>query len=71
VGLHRLEANIRPENAPSRRVVEKLGFRDEGLHARYLYIDGAWRDHLSFAITREDVAGGMLRRWHEVRPGPP
>ncbi|MCW2724973.1 MAG: GCN5-related N-acetyltransferase [Frankiales bacterium] len=71
VGLHRLEANIRPENAPSRRVVEKLGFRDEGLHARYLYIDGAWRDHLSFAITREDVSGGMLRRWHEVRPGPP
>jgi ribosomal-protein-alanine N-acetyltransferase len=52
-------------------VVEKLGFRDEGLHARYLYIDGAWRDHLSFAITREDVSGGMLRRWHEVRPGPP
>jgi ribosomal-protein-alanine N-acetyltransferase len=71
VGLHRLEANIRPENAASRRVVEKLGFRDEGLQARYLYIDGAWRDHLSYAITREDVPGGMLRRWHSVRPGPP
>jgi ribosomal-protein-alanine N-acetyltransferase len=71
VGLHRVEANIRPENAASRRVVEKLGFREEALHLRYLFIDGAWRDHLSFAVTREDVPEGMLRRWHAVRPGPP
>jgi ribosomal-protein-alanine N-acetyltransferase len=71
VGLHRVEANIRPENTASRRVVEKLGFREEALHLRYLYIDGAWRDHLSFAVTREDVPDGMLRRWHAVRPGPP
>jgi ribosomal-protein-alanine N-acetyltransferase len=70
VGLHRVEANIRPENAASRRVVEKLGFREEALHLRYLFIDGAWRDHLSFAVTREDVPEGMLRRWHAVRPGP-
>ena len=70
VGLHRVEANIRPENAASRRVVEKLGFREEGLHLRYLYIDGGWRDHLSFAVTREDVPGGMLRRWHAVRSQP-
>jgi ribosomal-protein-alanine N-acetyltransferase len=71
VGLHRIEANVRPENTASRRVVEKLGFREEALHLRYLYIDGAWRDHLSFAVTREDVPEGMLRRWHAVRPGPP
>jgi [ribosomal protein S5]-alanine N-acetyltransferase len=71
VGLHRVEANIRPENTASRRVVEKLGFREEGLHLGYLFIDGAWRDHLSFAVTREDVPGGMLRRWHAVRPAPP
>ena len=71
VGLHRIEANIRPENTASRRVVEKLGFREEALHLRYLFIDGAWRDHLSFAVTREDVPEGMLRRWHAVRPGPP
>jgi ribosomal-protein-alanine N-acetyltransferase len=70
VGLHRVEASIRPENAASRRVVEKLGFREEALHLRYLFIDGAWRDHLSFAVTREDVPEGMLRRWHAVRPGP-
>lgn len=62
-GLHRVEANIRPENAPSRRVVEKLGFRQEGLHPRYLFIDGEWRDHLCFAITVEDVPEGALRRW--------
>lgn len=70
VGLHRVEANIRPENLASRRVVEKLGFREEGLHRRYLFIDGAWRDHLSYAVTREEVPEGMLRRWHARRPGP-
>jgi ribosomal-protein-alanine N-acetyltransferase len=63
VGLHRIEANVRPENAPSRRVLEKLGFRHEGLHPRFLYIDGEWRDHLSFAVTVEDVPEGLLRRW--------
>ena len=70
VGLHRVEANIRPENLASRRVVEKLGFREEGLHRRYLFIDGDWRDHLSFAVTREDVPEGMLQRWHAVRTAP-
>lgn len=63
VGLHRIEANVRPENGPSRRVVEKLGFREEGLHPRFLFIDGAWRDHLCFAVTVEDVPEGLLRRW--------
>jgi ribosomal-protein-alanine N-acetyltransferase len=62
-GLHRIEANVRPENSPSRRVVEKLGFRQEGLHPRYLFIDGDWRDHLCFAVTVEDVPEGLLRRW--------
>jgi ribosomal-protein-alanine N-acetyltransferase len=67
VGLHRVEANIRPENVSSRRAVEKLGFRDEGLRERFLFIDGAWRDHLCFAVTREDVPEGMLRRWRAAR----
>ncbi|MBO0772341.1 MAG: GNAT family N-acetyltransferase [Actinobacteria bacterium] len=66
VGLHRLEASIRPENQASRRVVEKLGFREEGLRRRYLHIDGAWRDHLCYAITTEDVRGGMLARWRST-----
>ncbi|MFC4865672.1 MULTISPECIES: GNAT family protein [Streptomonospora] len=63
VGLHRIEASIRPENQASRRVVEKLGFREEGLRRRQLHIDGAWRDHVSYALTIEDVPGGLLARW--------
>jgi [ribosomal protein S5]-alanine N-acetyltransferase len=68
-GLHRIEVNIRPENRASRRVVEKLGFREEAYHPRYLHIDGAWRDHVGYALTAEDVAaeGGLLARWHRVR----
>ncbi len=65
--LHRIEANIRPENVASQRVVEKLGFRQEGLHQRYLAIDGAYRDHIGYAVTTEDVPEGMVRRWHRVR----
>ncbi|MDQ3611966.1 MAG: GNAT family N-acetyltransferase [Actinomycetota bacterium] len=61
VGLHRVEANVRPENAASLRVLAKLGFRAEGLHRRYLFIDEAWRDHLAFALLVEDVRGGALR----------
>jgi [ribosomal protein S5]-alanine N-acetyltransferase len=67
VGLHRIEATIRPENHASRRVVEKLGFREEGLRRRSLHIDGTWRDHLCYAMTAEDAAGGLLERWRRVR----
>ena len=63
LGLHRVEINIRPENIASLRVVQKLGFRDEGLRVRYLHIDGDWRDHLSFALTAEEVPGGLVARW--------
>jgi [ribosomal protein S5]-alanine N-acetyltransferase len=68
-GLHRIEVNIRPDNLPSRRVVEKLGFRQEAYHHRYLHIDGDWRDHLGYAMTVEDVSseGGLLARWHRLR----
>lgn len=60
--LHRVEIDIRPENAASLRVVEKLGLRQEGLKQRFIHIDGAWRDHLVFAITREEREGSMLGR---------
>jgi ribosomal-protein-alanine N-acetyltransferase len=66
VGLHRVEASIRPENHASRRVVEKLGFREEGLRRRHLHIDGAWRDHLCYALTVEDALGGLLPRWRSA-----
>lgn len=63
VGLHRVEINIRPENTASLRVVEKLGFRREGLRERYLHIDGDWRDHLTFALCADEVPEGLLVRW--------
>jgi ribosomal-protein-alanine N-acetyltransferase len=63
VGLHRVEASVRPENAASLRVVRKLGFSEEGLHRRLLYIDGAWRDHLCFSLLREEVRGSVLRSY--------
>lgn len=67
LGLHRIEICIRPENAPSRRVVEKLGFRPEGTRPRYLHIDGAWRDHAVYALTAEEVPEGMVERWRAAR----
>ena len=67
VGLHRMEICIRPENAASLRVVEKLGFRYEGLRRRYIHINGDWRDHFCFALTVEELPQGLLRRWREDR----
>ena len=67
-GRHRLQADIRPENQPSQRLVQRLGFRQEGLLRRYLDIDGDWRDHLTFALLAEDVPGGVLTRWLERIP---
>jgi ribosomal-protein-alanine N-acetyltransferase len=65
LGLHRVEVNIRPENTASLRVVEKLGFREEGLRRRYLHIDGRWRDHRSFAVTSEDLGhSSLMDRWN-------
>jgi len=61
VGLHRIEATIAPENKASQAVVAHLGFRQEGYLQRYLDINGAWRDHLLFAITKEEVPGGTAQ----------
>lgn len=63
VGLHRIEINVRPENAASRRIPEKLGFRCEGLREGYLHIDGGWRDHLSYAMLAGEVPGGLVARF--------
>ena len=52
--LHRLQAAIVPRNTASRRVVEKLKIRDEGLAERYLEINGTWEDHVRYAITAEE-----------------
>jgi [ribosomal protein S5]-alanine N-acetyltransferase len=52
--LHRVQISIIPRNANSRRVMEKLRVRDEGVALRYLEIDGAWEDHVRYAITSEE-----------------
>jgi ribosomal-protein-alanine N-acetyltransferase len=69
--MHRIEVNIRPENVASRRVVEKLGFRYEGLRPRYLHIDGDWRDHLSYALVVDEVPDGLLARWRRAQLSAP
>lgn len=61
-GLHRVEATVRPENAPSIRVLTKLGFREEGLFRRYLDVAGGWRDHICFAMTAEEASDGLVGR---------
>ena len=63
LGLHRMEICIRPENNKSLRVVEKLGFRYEGLRRRFIHINGDWRDHFCFALVAEELPTGVLRRW--------
>ena len=67
VGLHRIEIDIRPENEASLRVVEKLGFRYEGLKERFIHINGSWRDHYVFALTAEEVPEGVLNRWQHKK----
>lgn len=71
--LHRLQVSIIPRNGPSLRVAAKLGLRNEGTALRYLEINGAWEDHVRFAMTAEDWAQRrheLLRDWVlPSRPG--
>jgi len=61
-GLHRVEVCVRPENTNSLRVVEKLQLREIGLAPRFLHIDGDWRDHRIYAVTRDECPAGMVAR---------
>lgn len=54
LGLHRLQIAIIPRNRASRRVVEKLAIREEGIALRYLEINGVWEDHVRYGITSEE-----------------
>jgi len=58
LGLNRIEAACQPENMPSRALLEKLAFHEEGYAQEYLNINGAWRDHIIYAMT--------ARCWQEV-----
>jgi ribosomal-protein-alanine N-acetyltransferase len=66
VHLHRIQISIIPRNHRSRRVVEKLKLRDEGVALRYLEINGVWEDHLRYALTIEewqDRKDELTREW--------
>ena len=58
--MHRIMANFRPENERSRRLLERLGFAEEGLARRYLYIDGAWRDHVLTSLLNPRYDDGWI-----------
>lgn len=60
--LHRLEINIRPENAPSLRVAQKLRLRYEGQRRGLVHIAGQWADHESYAVVAEEVGGRLIDR---------
>jgi ribosomal-protein-alanine N-acetyltransferase len=60
--LHRVEAACLPNNAPSRALLVRAGFRQEGYARQYLCIEGRWQDHLLFAVLREDWEGRRLER---------
>lgn len=73
LGLHRLQVAIIPRNHNSRRVAEKLGLRDEGIAKRYLSINGAWEDHVRYAITTEEWAerrAELVGQWIEPQTQP-
>jgi ribosomal-protein-alanine N-acetyltransferase len=64
--LHRVQISIIPRNHRSRRVVEKLKLRDEGIALRYLEINGVWEDHVRYAVTVEewqDRCEELTREW--------
>jgi ribosomal-protein-alanine N-acetyltransferase len=66
-GLHRVEVNIRLDNARSLALVRRMRLREEGIRRRYLHIDGEWRDHLSFAVTAEELQDrGLVSRLSQM-----
>ena len=58
LGLHRIEAACLTDNEPSKNLLARTGFRQEGLARRYLLINGEWADHLLFALLKEEAQLG-------------
>jgi ribosomal-protein-alanine N-acetyltransferase len=71
--LHRMQVAIIPRNRASRRVVEKLDLREEGIAVRYLAINGRWEDHIRYALTAEEWAErgqDLVEEWIGPPPAP-
>jgi ribosomal-protein-alanine N-acetyltransferase len=71
LGLHRVEICIVPRNVRSRRVMEKLSIREEGVAERYLEIDGVWEDHVRYGFTVEEWQerrSELLGQWLQPAP---
>lgn len=60
--LHRLEIALLPENERSRNVAVKVGARAEGIRRAYMYVNGRWRDHETYALLAEDAPNGFTFR---------
>lgn len=60
--MHRVEIAVRPENEPSNRLVQRLGFRLEGVRPSFLHINNAWRDHNIYAMTAEEHTANLLSK---------
>jgi ribosomal-protein-alanine N-acetyltransferase len=60
MNLHRVEIAVRPENVPSNRLVQRLGFHFEGIRPRFLHINHDWRDHNIYSLLRENMSGPLV-----------
>ena len=60
MNLHRVEIAVRPENVPSNRLVQRLGFHFEGVRPRFLHINHDWRDHNIYSMLRENMSGSLI-----------
>lgn len=66
--LHRVEVAIRPENVPSNRLVQRLGFTFEGTRPQFLHINNAWRDHHVYVMRSDETGGRLIDRVGAPRP---
>lgn len=66
--LHRVEVAIRPENVPSNRLVQRLGFTFEGTRPQFLHINNAWRDHHVYVMRSDEITGRLIDRVGAPRP---
>ena len=60
MNLHRVEIAVRPENLPSNRLIQRLGFHFEGVRPKFLHINHDWRDHNIYSMLQEQMSGPLV-----------